>query len=303
MGDNEDSIIVEFPVGKALVQTVDFFTPIVNDPFRFGEIAAANSLSDIYAMGATPWTAMNIVCFPACDDVKILQEILAGGQKKILEAGAIPAGGHSVDDLEIKYGLSVSGYIDKEHMASNRGAKKGDIIILTKAVGTGVLSTAIKANWENSDLYEDILWQSASQLNKIGGMLIQKEKLLCATDITGFGLGGHLIEIAEASGVSIELSSKDIPILSHVLELANMGLVPAGSIQNRLHYKNDSKFSISADNILTEIIFDAQSSGGLALFVPEEKLKNAEKFLSDNNQFYQIIGHVVDKKEKKLIIQ
>ena len=234
MGDNEDAAVLSFPQGKALIQTVDFFTPVVNDPFRFGQIAAANALSDVYAMGGEPFSAMNIVCFPAtCMPLDVLKEVLRGGLSKIREAGAAMAGGHSVEDAEIKYGLAVSGFVDPGRFASNRGLRPGDRLLLTKPVGTGVLATAVKANAPGSGQLEETIWRVASRLNAAPGQAIRTFALEAATDITGFGLGGHALEMSQASGWAVELTSEAVPLLPEALDLARQGYLPAGSHSNR----------------------------------------------------------------------
>ena len=194
VGDNEDAAIIRFPEGKALVQTLDFLTPIVNNPHWFGQIAAANSLSDVYAMGGEPYTVMNIVCFPIQTMGKeVLRQILAGGLEKIRESGAVMAGGHSVKDNEIKYGLSVTGIVDPASFASNRGLRPGDQLLLTKPIGTGVLATALKAGFGDTAKIEELIFRWAARLNRAGAGVIRALGLKGATDVTGFGLGGHVL--------------------------------------------------------------------------------------------------------------
>lgn len=286
-----------FPAGKALVQTVDFFTPIVNDPYRFGQIAAANALSDVYAMGGAPWSAMNIVCFPVKDmPGEILAEVLKGGHDKILEAGAVLAGGHSVEDTELKYGLAVSGTVDPERFSSNRGARPGDALVLTKPVGTGVLATAVKAEWEGRETMEETLYTIASRLNRAGGEVIAKLGLTGATDVTGFGLGGHLIELAEASGVSARLDLDAIPFIPEAVELAGMGMLPAGSICNRDYYKVKTSAAQELDPIRYDLVFDAQTSGGLILSVPQQRLTEALSMLEEAGETAAVIGEILSDK-------
>jgi len=271
---------VSFPAGKALVQTVDFFTPVVNDPYRFGRIAAANSLSDVYAMGGEPWTAMNIVCFPAKKlPMEVLTEILRGGADAVEEAGAVPGGGHSVEDDEIKYGLAVSGIVDPDRFASNRGVEPGDELILTKAIGTGVLATAVKGEMPGYKEIEELLFTTCGRLNKAGGAVIRELGLTGATDITGFGLGGHLLELAGASRVRIELRMHDVPLLPGALDLASMGMLPAGSICNRTHYLPHAEAAAGLDPIRLDMMFDAQTSGGLLLAVKPDQLARAVDML------------------------
>lgn len=276
------------------MQTVDFFTPIVNDPYRFGQIAAANALSDVYAMGGAPWSAMNIVCFPVKDmPGEILAEVLKGGHDKILEAGAVLAGGHSVEDTELKYGLAVSGTVDPERFSSNRGARPGDALVLTKPVGTGVLATAVKADWEGCEAMEETLYRIASRLNRAGGEVIAELGLTGATDVTGFGLGGHLIELADASGVTARLDLDAIPFIPEAVELAGMGMLPAGSICNRDYYKIKTDAAQGLDPIRYDLVFDAQTSGGLILSVPQERLAKALSMLEEAGETAAVIGEIL----------
>ena len=294
MGDNEDAAIVRFPAGKAIVQTVDILTPIVNNPFWFGQIAAANSLSDVYAMGGEPYTAMNIVCFPIQKmGREILKQILEGGMAKIKESGAVMAGGHSIKDDEIKYGLSVTGIIDPASFASNKGLRAGDHLLLTKPIGTGVLSTALKAGVEESDKIEEIIYTWASRLNKAGGQVIEKLGIKGATDITGFGLGGHLLELARASGVAIDLWLDKIPFIEEAIKFAGMGMLPGGSSANKKFCQSLVNLSEKADPVLIDLVFDAQTSGGLVLSVPENKLTQAMELLLDSGDLAAHIGQVV----------
>ena len=292
-GDNEDAAIVRFPAGKALVQTVDILTPIVNNPYWFGQIAAANSLSDVYAMGGEPYTAMNIVCFPIQKlGREMLKEILAGGMDKIRESGAVMAGGHSIKDDELKYGLSVTGIIDPGSFASNKGLKPGDQLLLTKPIGTGVLSTALKAGVEGSAQAEELIYIWASRLNKAGGKVIEKLGLQGATDITGFGLGGHLLELARASGVTIDLWLKNIPFMDQAIRFAGMGMFPGGSTANKKFCQSLVAIPSKADPVLIDLVFDAQTSGGLVLAVPEAQMGQARDMLLEAGDLAAHIGQV-----------
>ncbi len=271
---------MSFPAGKALVQTVDFFTPVVNDPYQFGRIAAANALSDVYAMGGEPWTAMNIVCFPPKKlPLEVLTAILRGGQDAVDEAGAISAGGHSVEDDEIKFGLAVSGIVDPDRFASNRGVEPGDELILTKPIGTGVLTTAVKGEMPGYEPMEALLYETCGRLNKAGGAVIRELGLRGATDITGFGLGGHMLELAQASNVRLELRMKNVPLLPGALEMASMGMLPAGSICNRNYYLPRVDVAEGLDPIHFDLMFDAQTSGGLLLAVKPNQLQRAMDML------------------------
>ncbi len=292
--DSEDAAILRFPPGKALVQTVDFFTPIVNDPFRFGRIAAVNSLSDVYAMGGEPYAAMNIVCFPIKKmDKGILREILRGGLDAMAEAGAVLAGGHSVEDAEVKYGLSVSGIVDADNFASNRGMRPGDTLILTKPLGTGVLATALKGDMGDPVLLEDILFRWAGRLNKVGGAVVRDLKLRAATDVTGFGLGGHLLEMAGASRVAVELALSQVPFLPEAVEFASMGMIPAGSFANRNFCSKNVQAAKGSDPILLDLVFDAQTSGGMLLAVPEDRVDKARDMLLAGGDMAEVVGRAV----------
>ena len=289
----EDAAIVTIPPGKALVQTVDFFTPIVNDPYAFGQIAVANALSDVYAMGGEPWSAMNIVCFPMNSQPKeILSAILHGGADKLHEAHTVLAGGHSVQDREIKFGLAVTGIIDPTSFASNAGLTVGATLVLTKPLGTGILATAIKAEWEGHPGFEASLTAWASKLNAVGSKVIHRFGLKAATDITGFGLGGHALEMAEASQLDIHLYASQVPLLPHAYELASMGLVPVGSHANRSFSAPRTRVDAGVDPILVDCIFDAQTSGGLLLALPPAVAADAIAMLRDAGEEAHIIGEV-----------
>jgi len=300
--DNEDAAVLTFPAGKALVQTVDFLTPVVNDPYRFGQIAAANALSDVYAMGGEPWAAMNVVCFPAKSmSLEILKAILAGGLSKIREAGAALAGGHSVEDAEIKYGLSVSGTIDPGRVASNSGARPGDQLLLTKPLGIGILSTAVKAHLPGAQAYEDTIWQWASRLNAGPGRVIRELGLRCATDITGFGLGGHALEVAQASRCVVALDASRVPVLTGVRELAEQGLVPAGSHANRRYFADRVSAAPGQDPYAVDVIFDAQTSGGMLLCVPPAHMARAVDMLEDAGDLAVHIGEIMEENESECV--
>jgi selenide,water dikinase len=293
LGNSEDAAIVRFPAGKALVQTVDFFTPIVNDPFLFGQIAAANSLSDVYAMGGQPYVAMNIVCFPAKTmDTSVLAEILRGGLSKIEEAGALLVGGHSVQDSELKYGLSVSGIIDPDRYATNAGLRLGDKLVLTKPIGSGVLATAIKAEWEGAAAYEHEIWRWAARLNRFPGEAIGVFALEAATDVTGFGLGGHLLEMARASDCSVRVDIRRVPLMAGAQELAGMGLIPAGSFANKHFCRHEVQIASGADAVLLDLMFDAQTSGGMILAIDERRVEELLTWLEERGELAVVVGDV-----------
>ena len=298
---NEDAVVLDLPGGRAIVQSVDILTPIVNDAFAFGRIAAANALSDIYAMGGEPWCAMNIACFPQAlaeeNAQHILADILRGGQSALLEAGAVLAGGHTVQDDELKYGLAVTGVIDPAHMAVNNGLKPGQHLLLTKPLGTGILATVAKARWEGAEESEQALTTVCGRLNSVGGRVIHSLRLSAATDITGFGLGGHALEMALASGVSIALDTQALPLLPRVLEYARDGLIPAGSHLNRRHWQCFTLVEPGVDEALESIVFDAQTSGGLLLAVPPHQVAEACALLLAGGDLACDVGQVLPARD------
>ena len=250
----------------ALIQTLDFFTPIVDDPFLFGQIAAANSLSDVYAMGGKPLTAMNIVTFPLCRlDGSVLLAMLSGGQQKIIEAGAVLVGGHTIEDDEPKYGLSVTGTVHPAKVWTNAGAQPGDVLILTKSIGTGVLYTAMRAEMFPSGVAAAAI--SMAELNRSAAAVGEKYTVHACTDITGFGLLGHAYEMAVASGVDMKITSGEIPWLPEALEAARMGLIPAGAYANREYLRQISIDPAVPANV-QDLCYDPQTSGGLLFSVP-----------------------------------
>ncbi len=280
--------------GLALVQTVDFFTPVVDDPYEFGRIAAANALSDIYAMGATPITALNIIAFPEYGDLglDVLAEILRGGQDKCAEAGVAIIGGHSIDDKEPKYGLAITGTVDPKAMWTKGGAKPGDVLILTKPLGTGILSTAIKYGDATSAQIDSVI-QTAQTLNKDAARIAGKYGIHAATDITGFGLINHLLDICTASGVGAVVSASALPVLSGVRELIEKQVIPGGTMKNLDH---------AGQALITElpkidqiIAADAQTSGGLLLCAPKDNARQLQRELEDfGTPASAIIGEIVE---------
>lgn len=263
---SDDAGVYQINETTALIQTLDFFTPIVDNPYLFGQIAAANSLSDVYAMGGKPLTAMNIVAFPiGCLPAEVLGEILKGGQDKVIEAGAVLVGGHTIDDTEPKYGLSVTGIVHPDKIWKNNGARPGDILILTKAIGTGVLATAARAEMFPEGNLAAV--SSMATLNRTAAEVAMKYTIHACTDITGFGLLGHIYEMASGSGVAIEVNSAAIPLLTGAAEAAAMGLVPGGAYTNR-EYLTTVTMNPSVPVPIQDLCFDPQTSGGLLLSVP-----------------------------------
>ena len=281
-----------------MIQTVDFFTPIVDDPYMFGQIAAANSLSDVWAMGGEPTVALNIVGFPNCLDPEILGDILAGGAAKVKEAGAVLVGGHSVQDDEPKYGLCVSGFVHPDKIFKNYGCKPGDVLVLTKQIGSGIINTAIKGELASEEAIEETQMVMAS-LNQKAKRVAEHYDISACTDITGFGLLGHCVEMAGASDVTFEINVKDIAYLKDAYEYAKMGLVPAGAYKNR-GYSIDKVDTGSVEETYIDLLYDPQTSGGLLFSVHEEDL---EKMLKDFEEAgmetkVSVIGRVAEKSDK-----
>lgn len=270
---SDDAGVYKISPDLALVQTVDFFTPVVDDPYLYGQIAAANSLSDVYAMGGKPLTVLNIACFSCSLDSSVLADILKGGAQKIKEAGAILLGGHTVTDNEIKYGLSVTGTVDPQRVVTNSGAKPGDVLILTKPIGTGILTTAFKFDMiSEEDLKEAAI--SMSTLNKAASEAMQKIGVHACTDITGFGLLGHGYEMADGSGVELKINSSRVPLMGRVIDLIEKDSVPGGAYSNMHYFSQWVDFEDSITEPQKIALFDPQTSGGLLISVPGERLRS-----------------------------
>ncbi len=276
----------------ALIQTLDFLTPVTDDPYEFGQIAAANSLSDVYAMGGTPVTVMNIVCFPSCDlPEDVLAQTLKGGQDKINESGAVLVGGHSVDDPEFKYGLSVTGIVHPDRVLTNCAARIGDAIILTKPIGTGIMSTAIKAKLAEENQIQEAV-AVMSRLNRYAAEVMADFDVHACTDVTGFGLAGHLIEMARGAKKQISLYSQKVPLLKGVLTFANMGLVPAGAHKNRAFFKDLTRVSPVMDRALADLMFDPQTSGGLMISLKKQEAPFCVAQMEKKGINARIVGEV-----------
>ncbi len=295
---SDDAAIYKVTDDIALIQTVDFFTPIVDDPYMFGQIAAANSLSDVYAMGGEPKIALNIVGFPNCLDPMILGDILAGGADKVKEAGAVLVGGHSVQDDEPKYGLCVSGFVHPNKIYKNYGCKPGDVLILTKQVGSGIVNTAIKADMASPKAIKEVEIAMAS-LNKKAKEVVDDYPVNACTDITGFGLLGHCVEMAEASEVTFDLNVHDIAYFEEAEAYAKMGLVPAGAYKNRGYSHMKVEMSRVEEHFI-DLLYDPQTSGGLLLSVEPQYVETImEKFETKHlDTKVSIIGTVSEKSDK-----
>ncbi|MBW1712705.1 MAG: selenide, water dikinase SelD [Deltaproteobacteria bacterium] len=270
---SDDAGVYQLDDQTALVQTVDFFTPMVNDPYSFGQVAAANALSDVYAMGGQPLTVMNLVCFPAKGvDQEILLAILKGGLDKTRQAGALLVGGHSVDDQEIKYGLSVLGLVHPDKIVTNSKARPGQVLVLTKPLGTGIMATALKGRLLPAGAEEKMI-EIMAALNDQSAAAMLAAGVETATDVTGFGLLGHALEMAQASGVELVIEASRTPIIEEVMDLARMGLIPAGSHANQQFCSTALIIEDKVDPYLVNVLSDAQTSGGLLMAVEPDRLE------------------------------
>lgn len=281
---------------------MDFFTPIVDDPYWFGQIAAANALSDIYAMGGEPRTAMNLVAFPLKQmDIQILRQIIQGGLDKMREAGVVLVGGHSVEDSELKYGLSVTGFIHPDRVLTKKNLKAGDRLILTKPLGTGIINTAIKGGLASPEVIEFVTRLMAT-LNRDAAAIMERYPVHACTDITGFGLLGHLAEMVVDSGLGMEIHVADLPIIPEALDYAAMGLVPAGTHRNRAFRQSLVEIS-QADPIMQDILFDPQTSGGLLICLdPEAADALLTALRTEGIGDAAIIGDVVSEPKEKILV-
>ena len=291
METRDDAGYVPFG-GGLLLQSVDFFTPIVDEPYRFGQIAAANALSDIYAMGGVPLTAMNLVAFPCSLDLGILREILLGGQSKIEESEAKLCGGHSIQDDEPKYGLSVTGFVEEDKVVRNAGAKVGDALVLTKPLGNGILTTALKKDLASEDEIEDAI-ETAVTLNKGAGAAMREVGVSAATDVTGFGFLGHLSEMIGASGVGAVVRRGETPVWERAVPLAAKGCYPGG-LDSNLEYLDHH---VLADGVETEDLlplFDPQTSGGLLISVSPDRCRALLNALEEHGASGSLVGEVVE---------
>ena len=271
---------------------MDFFPPVVDDPFLYGQIAAANALSDVYAMGGKPTLAMNLLCYPTCLPLETVREILAGGAEKVKEAGAVLAGGHTIEDDEPKYGLCVTGFCHPDKILTNSGAKPGDVLVLTKPLGTGILTTAATAELVSAEDFH-IASASMAELNRNALEALDGLTVHACTDVTGFGLLGHACEMAEGSHISLELYSENLPVLPGAESLAQMGVIPAGAYRNAEYVREKTLTVSGIPQHLTDIMADPQTSGGLLAALPEH---DAEIYLSRLEAFTpwaRLVGRAV----------
>jgi selenide,water dikinase len=299
----DDAGVYKITDELAIIQTVDFFTPIVDDPYWFGQIAAANALSDVYAMGGVPKTAMNLVAFPIKKmDISVLRQIIQGGLDKMKEAGVVLVGGHSVEDKELKYGLSVTGFIHPERVLTKRNLKVGDRLILTKPLGTGIINTAIKGGLASKEIIDRVTRLMAT-LNREPAEIMRNYPINACTDITGFGLLGHIAEMVQDSGMGVWIQAESIPILPETLNYASMGLIPAGAYRNREFRECMVDFAPSVDRIVQDVLFDPQTSGGLLICVENRKADELLKALREKGiPEATIIGEVVSEPKDRIVV-
>ena len=300
----DDAAVYRVSDEVALIQTVDFFPPMVDDPYTFGQIAAANALSDVYAMGGEPRLALNVVAFPNCLGAEVLGEILAGGASKVQEAGAVLAGGHSINDEEPKYGLCVSGFVHPDRIWKNGGAQAGDVLLLTKPLGVGLINTAVKAGMASAEAEKRAV-ESMSCLNKIAMEVLREAEIHSCTDVTGFGLTGHALETARASKASLVIETKKLEVLPDALFYASMGLVPEGTYRNKEFNKKDVRIEEQVDEALEDLVFDPQTSGGLLVSLPGRDAETVLRKLEQAGYPLKagIVGFVTDLQDKYLIVR
>lgn len=288
----------------ALVQSIDFFTPIVDNPFSFGQIAAANALSDVYAMGGKPLMAMNVVAFPITDmDREVLKEILRGGYSKIEESGALLVGGHSIDDSDIKYGLSITGIVHPDMIVTNANARPGDRLVLTKPLGTGIIATALKGEMASQEAIRRIT-ESMTTLNRVASEVMREVGVNACTDVTGFGLLGHALEMATASDVGITIRWQSVPTFPEAEGYASVGMVPGGTGRNREFASCRVEMSQAVPDTRMDILYDAQTSGGLLISVDAIKLDLLlEQLHRRGVRWATMIGEVLEAPKGRVVVQ
>ena len=298
---SDDAAVYRISDQLVLLQTVDFFPPVVDDPYDFGRIAAANALSDVYAMGGEPRLAMNLLAVPGCLPREAVGAILEGGAAKVAEAGAVLAGGHSIEDAEPKYGLCVTGLARPDRVLTNGGAREGDVLVLTKPLGAGILTTAAKAELLDGETCRTLVEQMAA-LNRAAALAAGPLAPSACTDITGFGLLGHLRELAEASGRTVEVWAGRVPLLPRALELARDGIIPAGAYRNR-EFAGADVAAEGVDRAVLDCLYDPQTSGGLLFSIPEARGEALLRRLADAGVAAAAVGRVCPPGEKKIVVR
>ena len=299
---SDDASVYYLDENTALVQTTDFFPPIVDDPFLYGQIAAANAISDVYAMGGEPKLALNILCLPESMTAEMVQELLRGGYDKAYEAGAIITGGHTIHGAEPIYGLAVSGFVHPKKVLTNSGAKPGDVLILTKPLGVGVLTTAAKAGLVPDNVMQRIYRQMAT-LNKAARDIMVRYRVHSCTDITGFALLGHSFEMAQGSGCTIHMQSKNVPFHQEAWEFADMGFLPAGAYRNRDYAEGGVTVQNGVSRTMQDLLYDPQTSGGLLMAVDAADAESCLKELQEVIPCAAAVGYVTDRQENWIILE
>ena len=299
---SDDASVYVLDANTALIQTTDFFPPIVDDPYLYGKIAATNALSDVYAMGGEPKLALNILCAADGMPDETIREVLRGGYDAVYDAGAIITGGHTIRGSEPIYGLAVSGFVHPQKVLTNSGAKPGDVLILTKPLGVGIITTGAKADMVEKEVLDRIYTQMAT-LNKAARDIMVKFSVHSCTDVTGFALMGHSFEMAQGSGCTIHIEVDKVPYHSEALELASMGLIPAGAYRNRDYTQNGVVVRGNVSRALTDILYDPQTSGGLLFAIPVEEAENCLTQMKQTIPNAAIIGYVTEKEDSCIVLE
>lgn len=290
---SDDACVYQVSPEVAVIQTVDFFTPIVDDPYLFGQIAAANALSDVYAMGGVPKLAMNLLCVPNCLSLQTVRGILEGGHSKAVEAGCVIAGGHTIQDNEPKYGLCVTGFVHPDRILRNVGALPEDVLVLTKPLGAGILTTALKADLISPEARDEVYAHMATLNARAGQAVLQVEQVHACTDVTGFGLLGHAFEMTQEGSVTIRLHGKALPLMREAREMAEMGVIPSGAYRNQDYVRPHLTLLPGAEQVLLDLASDPQTSGGLLVSLPPDQAERLLALLRPFAPWSAIVGQVL----------
>lgn len=290
---SDDACVYQVSPEVAVIQTVDFFTPIVDDPYLFGQIAAANALSDVYAMGGVPKLAMNLLCVPNCLSLQTVRGILEGGHSKAVEAGCVIAGGHTIQDSEPKYGLCVTGFVHPDRILRNVGALPGDVLVLTKPLGAGILTTALKADLISPEARDEVYAHMATLNARAGQAVLQVEQVHACTDVTGFGLLGHAFEMTQEGSVTIRLHGRALPLMREAREMAEMGVIPSGAYRNQDYVRPHLTLLPGAEQVLLDLASDPQTSGGLLVSLPPDQAERLLALLRPFAPWSAIVGQVL----------
>lgn len=290
---SDDACVYQVSPEVAVIQTVDFFTPIVDDPYLFGQIAAANALSDVYAMGGVPKLAMNLLCVPNCLSLQTVRGILEGGHSKAVEAGCVIAGGHTIQDNEPKYGLCVTGFVHPDRILRNVGALPGDVLVLTKPLGAGILTTALKADLISPEARDEVYAHMATLNARAGQAVLQVEQVHACTDVTGFGLLGHAFEMTQEGRVTIRLHGRALPLMREAREMAKMGVIPSGAYRNQDYVRPHLTLLPGAEQVLLDLASDPQTSGGLLVSLPPDQAERLLALLRPFAPWSAIVGQVL----------